>query len=996
MTEISFKSAGVNARVINRTGPTAIKPAGLPAGVVGTAVKGPAFVPVTEPTPQDFVVDFGLPTDTRANGPLASIEWLRNSQALTFLRVLGAGSGRTRETSGDNAGRVNNAGFIAGNQEPQRPGGAFGDNTYVTTAGSGDEGRTYLLGCFMKQSGSSTIFSDAGKPSEGVPVVRGLVMAASGVFLTLSSSRVDNNTPGATGTAATSNGAVTGSVKISSGRQEFVMLLNGFNNSTSTTYKNVLTASFDPTAPNYLDKIFNTDPFKVEEAGHLLYTDYKIHPALAIPTGSGIVATVSGAGAVSGSNATEDVAFLLTSSLSRNSGSSTVPNFENFEDRFKTAESVWVTSQKFGGTPENLFKISALSDGSEPNNKLKFSVENITPGTDAEPYGRFDLLVRDFTDNDKTLVALEAWRGLSLNPDSPQYVARIIGDTQEFFNFDAAVGSQKIVTTGIYENKSRLIRVTMADKVANAEIDKSAIPFGFRGAPHLVTSGTSPMPPHNETATGYLTSTNPFYDLVQIPTPFRDSISRGASPNKTADKGLYWGVQFEEKTSVAEPNASTTPESSILSLNKYLPNFHTSYQNVVVSNNAGAADTAANGILDADRFCNNAFTLGNVRITVDGNDLADTQSLADWAYVRQGGVSVSGSTRAMAATDLTDAAVRNVAKFSFYIHGGFDGTNILDKQMDEITNESVTEEMNSTNRGIADGPSVVAYNKALDIMADSTEVDIQLLTVPGIRHETVTDKGLLVTEDRFDALFLMDLDQYDVQNALVTSSNQILSVRYTKNNFETRGLNTSFGASYFPDVVLRDSFTGRTRIVPPTVAVLGAFAKNDAVGYPWFAPAGFTRGALETTDSAALRLSRPNMDTLQDGNINPLVSFAGSNGVVVWGQKTLLQTDSSLERVNVRRLLIDIRRKVKALANRLLFEPGRAETLARFSQLVNPVLKKIQDQKGLEKFLVRIDTSTTTQADIENRTIRGKIFLTPTKTLEFLSVDFVVTNQLEG
>ena len=137
------------------------------------------------------------------------------------------------------------------------------------------------------------------------------------------------------------------------------------------------------------------------------------------------------------------------------------------------------------------------------------------------------------------------------------------------------------------------------------------------------------------------------------------------------------------------------------------------------------------------------------------------------------------------------------------------------------------------------------------------------------------------------------------------------------------------------------------------------------------------------------------MDTLQEFDINPLVSFAGSDGVVVWGQKTLLATDSSLERVNVRRLLVDIRRKVKAIANRLLFEPNREETLARFSQLVNPVLKKIQDQKGLEKFLVRIDTTTTTQADVQNRTIRGKIFLTPTKTLEFLSVDFVVTNQAE-
>lgn len=988
MTEISFKSAGVSARVINRTGPTAIQPAGIPAGVIGTAVKGPAFVPVTLPTPQDFVVDFGLPSDARANGPMAGIEWLRNSQALTFLRVLGAGSGKTRE-SGVNAGRVNNAGFVVGQQLPQRPGGGFGDNTYVNTPGAGDEGRTYFLGCFMSQSANSSYLTSAGKPGEAVPLVRGILMAASGVYLSLSSSRVANNAPASTGDASSAT-SITGSVNISDGRQEFVLIQHGFNNTENSAYKNVLTASFDPTAPNYIGKIFNTNPYKIEEAGHLLYADYKVYPALAVPTGSGIVDSTLGA---SGTIKTEDVAFLLTSAASRNSGSSTIPNYENFEDRYTTAESVWVISQKFGGTEENLFKISALSDGVEPNNKLKFSIENIVPGTDADPYGRFDLLVRDYADNDKNQLVLEAFRGVNLNPDSPQFIARIVGDTKQFFNWDASVGSQKVITEGNYENNSRYIRVEVPDKVNNAELDPSAVPFGFRGAPHLVTSGSAPMPAHPSGS--YLTKDNPFYDLVQIPTPFREHVGRGTNPNLTADTGLYWGVQFEEKSSATEPNSSTARETNILSLNKYFPNFHTSFQNVVVSNNHGVADTAENGVLDADRFLSNKFSLSNVRISVDSNDAAKSSEIANWRYVRQGNISTTSTSRSLSVSDLADSTVRNVAKFSFFIHGGYDGTNILDREMDEITNLAINEEMNFTSRGITDGPSVISYDRALDIMADATEVDIQLLAVPGIRHSIITDKALLVTEERFDALFLMDIEEYDVTNTLVTGSGQLTSVRYTGNNFANRGINSSFGAAYFPDVILRDSFTGRTRQVPPSVAVLGAFAKNDAVAFPWFAPAGFTRGALETTDAAALRLSRDNMDTLQEFDINPLVSFAGSDGVVVWGQKTLLATDSSLERVNVRRLLIDVRRKVKAIANRMLFEPNREETLARFSQLVNPVLKRIQDQKGLEKFLVRIDTTTTTQADVQNRTIRGKIFLTPTKTLEFLSVDFVVTNQSE-
>ena len=113
---------------------------------------------------------------------------------------------------------------------------------------------------------------------------------------------------------------------------------------------------------------------------------------------------------------------------------------------------------------------------------------------------------------------------------------------------------------------------------------------------------------------------------------------------------------------------------------------------------------------------------------------------------------------------------------------------------------------------------------------------------------------------------------------------------------------------------------------------------------------------------------------------------------MVFGQKTLLATQSALDRVNVRRLLIEIRRRVRSVANSLLFEPNRTETLDKFSSLVNPILQSIQDQSGLDRFKVIIDSSTTTQADIENNTIRGKIFVQPTRTAEFISLDFVVTN----
>lgn len=1002
MTQINFISAGVSVRVINLTGPTAIEPVGIPAGVIGTALKGPAFVPTTVATTQDFVAIFGQPVDGIYNGPLAAAEWLRNQQALTYTRVLGVGEGKKRETAGNNKGRVKGAGFVVGDQQPQESlGGALGSNPYANGGTlSAPAGRLYFLNSFMSQSTNSTLLTDAGLPGSGVPLVRAVIMAASGVIITLSSSLVGvNSGPPAADFVATGSlcGSNLGVLNLSGGRQEFVMLLNG-HQGTDSLYPRVITASLDIDAPNYLGKQLNSDPLNMEKAGYMLYVDYPIHPQLAVPTGSGTGIISSGSTvATSLALGLEPVIFLSSGSAGRNTGSLTAPSYENFEDRFRVAHSTWVVSQKFGGKPKNLFRIHALDDGARINNLIKWSIENITPSSnDVQPYGTFDLLVRNFGDIDKKREVVEAWRGLSLDPGSPKYIARVIGDQHTFYNFDANIGSQKLVTEGDFPNVSNLIRVEVTDEVRDGELDPTALPMGFRGPAHLVTSGSSPLAPMGNTVISgaFPTGSVDFASrVVQPPVPFRQNLVVGAVGNQRVDKGLYWGVQFERKISATEPNASTEPDRIIPGFTAYFPNFHTEWQNVVVEANEGVADSDANGILDADRFNNNLFTLENIKIARDSTtDLADVRNLVSWSYVRAGGIATAGSFRALKVSDLSDSSVRSVAKFSGFIHGGFDGVRLFDEETANLTNQAIQEEMDNTNRGVSDGATVVAYQKALETVADNTQVDIQLLAIPGIRHPVITDEAIAKTEQRFDAMYIMDIQNYDVSNNLVTGSSQDLSVRFTANQFSSRGTNSSFAAAYWPDAILRDEINGTIRQVPASVPVLGAFGLNDAVAFPWFAPAGFTRGALPTTENAVIPLTRQNLDSLQAVRINPLVAFANSNGPLVWGQRTLLASDSALERVNVRRLLISLRREVRRIANRIVFEPNREETLARFSALVNPIFKRVQDQRGIEKFLVRIDTTTTTQTDIENRTIRGKIFLVPTRTLEFLSIDFVVTN----
>lgn len=988
-----FNSAGVTIREVDLTGPTSIEPVGVPAGVVGTALKGPAFVPVTLPTMQDFSVRFGNPTSNFRNGPLAASEWLKNSQALTYLRVLGIGNGKQRVSSGDNKGKVTYGGFVVGDQQPQMSlTGNLGSNSYANSGGP--LGRTYFLGVFMSQSNGSTFFTDAGLSAQGRPILRGVLMAASGVVLTLSSSfNTTSSAPSTTAAATSANirGGMTGSVNLSGSKQEFVMLLNGHKASDSA-YSNVITASFDVSAPNYFAKIFNVDPLKLEQAGYVLYTHYDIHPAIATVTGSGVIPAASGSGTQGG---LERIAFILTGSQTRNSGSTTAPNFENFEDRFATAKTPWICSQKFGGSPKNLFQVVATSDGTDPNVKMKISIENIQPSNSTVTnFGTFDLLVRDFNDTDNNKVVLEAWRSLSLDPTNPRYIGKIIGDIRVFYNFDATDGKQKITITGDYPVRSKYIRVRIADDITNGEMPEMALPMGFRGFPHLVTSGTAPMPAFTDSS-GF-SSSNPFYDLVQPPVPFRLNLTKGTSPTQTVDRNLYWGVQFEKVESATEPNSSLVQNASIKSFAKYFPTFHTEWQNVLVSDNQGTADTAANGILDADRFNNNIFSLENIRVVYNStSNLPDTTSLDSWAYVRSGSIAtnVSALTRALNVDDLVDPGTRAVAKFTLPLQGGFDGVRIFNADTYKLTNNAIVEEMNYSQRGYSSGPTISSYLKAIEIMKDSSEVDIQLLTIPGIRHRYVTDTALRACEDRFDAMLLFDLEERDVNNSVVSGSTQRVSVNFTANNFSNRGVNSSFGASYFPDVVIRDEFNRETVQVPPTTVVLGAFAKNDAVAFPWFAPAGFTRGALDSTNEASVRLSTQNLNALQNVNINPIVAFPGSVSPVVWGQRTVLASQSSLDRVNVRRMLLSVRREIRQISNRIVFEQNRESTLARFSQLVNPILKLVQDNKGLDNYKVVIDTSTTTQADVENKTIRGKIFLVPRKTIETLSIDFVLNNR---
>jgi len=1019
MAQLKFGSAGVTAKEIDLSGPLVQEPVGVPAGIIGTSLKGPAFVPVTVGTISDFYAKFGK-TDGKKFGPLAVTEWLRNASAVTYIRVLGVGDGKTRVEDGNYAGSVTSAGFTVGELQPRTSDGALAGNIYANSGTLGSPlGRTYFLGAFMSESAGSTIFSSAGiqgasSTTPGVntalPIVRGVLMAPSGVILRLSSSAEGTNSaPSSTlvATDGTANGKINGAVVLTDGttaKQEFVVLLNG-HRGTDPLYPNVITASFDMTSPNYFANVFNVDPYKAEQAGHYLYASYDIHPATATVTGSGLVLAGKGAGAVTATAAgKESSSFLTTGSQAYNVGADVAPNYETFVDRFSHAKSPWVISQKFGGQAANLFRLHAIDAGADISTLYKISVENITPSTDpANLFGSFDVIVRDFNDRDAAQIPLEQFRGVNIDPSSERYISKVIGDANVFFDFDRDETAQKIVLDGNYASKSNLVRVEVDLGVENETVDPTAIPMGFRGIQHLVTSGSAPV-------TSTVTSTQLAADTylkraTQPPLPFRSNITAGSGQKVQVNPLLYWGVQFEHITSLLTPNASTLKNNSLKSVAKYFPDFATTNENFSVGDNVGAVDTTALGIIDADRFCTNMFSLENILVVTSSTTFADPAAWVSAQYIRASVGTIvanpTAKTRLFTVADLIQSN-RRFAKFTFVMQGGFNGVNIFNRDEVEINNTAVVADMNSATRSRDQGPNVRAYAKSLQIMQNVVNTDIQLLAIPGIRHPIVTDAAADAVKERFDALYIMDIEQLDNDGNDVTSDTQSPSVSTTAQNFSDRAIDNNFAAAYFPDVVLTDPNTKTNLIVPPSVVVFGALSLNDAIGHPWFAPAGTTRGALSTTLEARVKLSKTNMDALYDVSLNPLVAFPGNasggqnakGGVVVWGQKTLQAAASALDRVNVRRLLIEIRRQVRDISQTIIFEPNRAATLARFTAAVTPRLQVIQRQSGLERFRVIIDSSTTTQADVENNTVRGKIFVQPTKTIEFVSLDFVVGNNI--
>jgi phage tail sheath protein FI len=956
-----MSSAGVTINILDLSQPTAAPATGIPAGVIGTAESGPAFVPVTFTNYDSWKTLFGQSGDRF--GPIAVSEWLANASQATYVRVLGAGDGNKRNAT---SGQVTNAGFVVGTEQVGQA-GTVSRNTYAALGGT--LGRTHFLGCFMSESAGSTVLSEAGLQSSfsAIPIIRGIIMTPSGVALTLSGNCNSSNQPAAT--SATLSGGLTGSISIAS--SQFTILLNG--HTSTSAYPNVITASFE--GDQHIKNVLNKDPALIQQAGHCLYSFYDIPTSLAVVTGTNVLVSPDTLGDVT----KQDAVFITTSSIARDASTTIIPNYENFRDRYATPHTPYFISQDFGGSKYSLFKVHTLSDGESSNSKYRVKISNILPSSNnAYDFGSFDVTILDYT----TDTVIKNFPGVNLDPTSTQYIARVIGDQHVYFDFDRASSSQRLVVEGDYPTTTPYVRVQMSSDALAGNVPATALPFGFRGYGRPITSG-SIMAYNTDTARFVSGFRDAIQRLTIPPVPMRKNIVRGGA---VAD-APPWGTQLTLQ-SLTDFNGSDVYDDSVTSITKFLPSFHPTNANFF------SEDTTS-----TDNFANNLFSIEKISVVTGSNTYADPGEWASATYVRAGNIVANDTakTRALSTDDLAQISSRASSYVSYValMQGGFDGVNIFDDEKSALTNLAAKREIDdaAAQGGATSGPTVMAYKKAIDIMGSKADTDIQLLATPGIRIPAITNYAITAVENRFDAMYIMDIEQRDDYNNVITGSTDV-NITNTVSGFTNRNLNTSFAAAYFPDIVITSPDDAAVSVaVPPSVAVLGAYGQNDRVGSYWNAPAGFNRTSLtNVTDSVTAIMNDSDLDVLYDAAINPLVAFPGT-GFVVWGQKTLLKAASSLDRVNVRRLLIFLRRQVRAVANSLVFEPNTQATLDRFNALVNPILQRIQAGGGVDRYKVQIDTSTTTQADIENNTIRGKIYVQPTKTAEFISIDFVVTGR---
>lgn len=959
ISQFKFVSPGVYVNEIDKSQNPAV-PQEVGPVVIGRTVRGPGMRPVRVPDYATFVETFGEPHpggkagdawregnfSAPTYGAYAAKAYLANGGPVTVVRLLGYENPTV--TAGGEAGwKIDNSPTTA---SVSANGGAYGlfvipivsssDNTFSIPSATGT-----LAAVFYVTGGTVGL---TGKPLVGASET---IIDKAGVWVR---SATDGQVP-----------------------PEFKVKISGSGVAETIAF------NFNESSKNYVRNVFNTNPVAINSD---LITSGSKNYFL----GETFATAVNDLSLASGGSYAAIVLALVNGSLTQ------------ADQRVEASDSStgWIVAQHKGVNTsfvadangeypvQKLFKVVSLTEGEWNQRNVKISISDIKPSTNLfNKFGTFTLSVRRMNDNDLEVKPLEVFSGLSLDPSSPNYIAKRIGDVYSEWDYD----NKKFTEFGTYPNNSKFVRVQMnPDIEAVMASEPDLLPFGFY-APEVIDPITMPASSTSAAITGFAStrfvnaaisasnavSGNASYSAsLSFPSiPMVDS-SLLDSPASSLSQ-VYWGVKTNAGSSKrlnADLVDTIRPLARGLSSNETSPSFLFTLDDVAYAN----ATTGTSEQPTGSNLLSATWRVGN---RVSG------KALSAKAFM-------TGSSANVGSYLSTE--FQNIARFTVPLAGGTDGFDITEKEpFSQRASGPIEIDGGSTEQ------NSYAYNSirvAIDAVSDPEVVEMNLAAIPGIQEQTLTNKLLEVCETRGDALAIIDLkgDYRSEFESKLSADTRKPVVNTAIDNLKNRNLNTSYGCAFFPAVLARDTSAGALVAMPSSVVALGVMASSAAKSELWFAPAGFNRGGL-SDGSAGLpvvsvknKLSSKERDALYEVNINPIASFP-AEGIVVFGQKTLQVTSSALDRINVRRLLIYVKKEISRFANTVLFDPNIEVTWARFTGLAAPFLEDVRSRFGLSEYRLVLDSTTTTPELVDRNIVYAKVFLKPTRAIEFIALDFIIT-----
>jgi len=635
-------------------------------------------------------------------------------------------------------------------------------------------------------------------------------------------------------------------------------------------------------------------------------------------------------------------------------------------EKYQTPETPWLVSELRGNKVYNLFKFITISDGTAANTEVKVSIANISFNN-----GTFDILVRDFFDTDSAPQVIEKFTNCSLNPNENNYVAKKVGTLD-----------------GEYQLNSKYIMVEV-----NYEAPIDALPCGFEGYQTRTYSGYRSPYPLFKTKYDYpgeITYNPPFGLSSGADNP---RVSSGDNVRRTylgisdtlgydIDFLLYKGKQLPLNICDAQTGPAWGTKTKGFHMDKRASGItfnNVNYEKVLDPENP-------------NKYIMSAITVVTPKFFVGSGDFSSDPTDENNPYYKL-----------------------FARKFTLSFQGGFDGWDIYRESRTNTDRYGLGKTgylkgacpdfryPNATGWGAfkqisIDGDTSVewantdyyAYLLGQRTFSNPEAVNINVFVTPGIdynNNSNLVEYAIdMIENDRADSIYITTTPDYQMFTSVVGDPADIIYPQEAVDILEGTGIDSNYTATYYPWVLTRDSVNNTQIYLPPTAEVTRNLALTDNIAFPWFAAAGYTRGIVNAI-KARKKLTQEDRDILYKGRINPIATFSDV-GTVIWGNKTLQIRESALDRINVRRLLLQARKLISAVSVRLLFEQNDQKVRQDFLDAVNPILDAIRRDRGLYDFRVTVSSDT---ADLDRNQMTGKIYIKPTKSLEFIDITFYIT-----